>query len=196
MGQPAKFSFFSYSGSPHAPSYRAFTLTGELDYSQAVVSVLYEETSGRQTQSWRATLKGREYGACVATVGRTSLSTELRFGGGYQLSLTDAEGETQTGEPLNETEWIELARRIELRHSPSALKKRRLMRWAVACGLYVMFQLLLILVWLLLFLLGIGGLRVHLILVLALLLALAGAVAGLFLWPRERKLIIRKKGGP
>ncbi len=56
-----------------------------------------------------------------------------------------------------------------------------------------MFQLMLILVWLVLFLLGIGGLRVHLILVLALVLAIAGAVAGLFLWPRERGLRWRKR---
>ncbi len=133
MGQPAKFSFFSYSGSPHAPSYRADTLSGELDHSQRIVRILYKETRGPQTESWRTTLGEREYAECLAIIGRTSLNAELRFGGGCQLSLTDTAGETQTGEPLNQAEWIELARRVELRHSPAARRKRRLMRWAVAC---------------------------------------------------------------
>lgn len=185
MGQPVKFSFFCYSGSPHAAHYRACTLTGELDHAHQTVAILYEERLGQQTNAWRKTLASGEYAKCVTAINRTALRPDQRFGGGCQLLLTDADGETQTGEPVNMEEWTELARQIEQRHGPEAAKKRKLMMWAIVFGLYVAFQLLLVLVWLICFLLGIGGPGIHLILVLVLLLAILGAVAGLFIWPRK-----------
>jgi hypothetical protein len=186
VGQPAKFSLSYDRDSPHAPSYYAYRLTGAFDHPQRGVTILYEETSGQQTARWSTTLLDQEYEQCLAALAHTTLQPLMRVGGGYQLKLTDAHGETLEGEPLNDAVWAELAGQILQRHGPAA-KKRQALRWVLACALYIGFQLLLILIWLICFLAGIGGLLIHLLLVLALLLALIGAVAGVLVTLRKAR---------
>jgi hypothetical protein len=185
VGQPAKFSLFYYSGSPHTPSYYAYRLMGTFDHSQSGVMILYEETRGQQTSQWSATLLGQEYKQCLAAMNDTTLQPLMRVGGGYQLKMTNALGEMLEGEPSNDAAWAELSGQILKRHGPAA-KKRQALRWVLACALYIGFQLLLILIWLICFLAGVGGLLIHLLLVLALLLALTGAVAGVLVTLRRR----------
>lgn len=183
MGQPAKFSLFYYSGVPHASHYYSYQLTGTFEHPRRV-TILYQETRGQQTSQWRATLMGQKYLQCLAAVDNASLQPLMRVGGGYQLTVTDALGGTREGEPSNDAAWAELARQIEQLHGPAA-QKRKALRWVLAAALYVGFQLLLILLWLLCFLAGIGGTLIHLLLVLALVLALAGAMAGVLVTLRR-----------
>lgn len=187
MGQAKKFSLLYYSGSPHAPAYYSYRLTGTFEHARAL-RILYEETRGQQTSHWSATLQDQEYVRWLEALGRASLGPLERAGGGYQLSLTSEAGQTREGEPSNWTELAELARRLESRHGPEAGRRRALMKWMLAGASYVGFQLLLVLIWLVCFLAGIGGLWIHLLLLIALVLALAGAVAGLFVMlPRRER---------
>ena len=55
---------------------------------------------------------------------------------------------------------------------------KKVLWWGLAGGIYIGFQVLLIVVWLVCFVAGVGGALIHLLLVLALALAVIGAVVG------------------
>ncbi|HEY0003427.1 MAG TPA: hypothetical protein VGB17_01360 [Pyrinomonadaceae bacterium] len=182
MDQPASFSFFYESGPPESRQYYSYTLNGA--FSANSLSCLYEETRGEQKSAWSATLEGRDYEDCLALIRDTSLQTGTRDVGGYRLTLVAADGESLTGQPLNAAQWVEMLSRIE-RIGPGAAKRKQMLFWGLGGGIYIGFQLLLILIWLLLYISDLGGPLVHLLLVLALVLAFVGAIAGTILWLRS-----------